>query len=400
MTSSVGTDEARRGPPVADRPGVVMFVATLCLTAGVLPGFLTGALGGDIGDELGFGGAGLGFALAAAYALPAVASVHAGELSDRIGPRRALMMAMGFNLFGYIAIALLAHSLAVLAVCLFVTSAGHTLAGPATKVLIARQVPEARHGFAFGLQMAAIPLASLLAGLAVPSIGETIGWRWAFVVGAALPLAAMMLLPRERNPQDPPDRERRFGHVHLGPLFGFGAAAALASAAATSTATFFIVAADEVGYDTGTAGVLLSVISGVVIFFRVSLGVIADRAPRGHVLGVAMLLAGSTIGYLLLTTGSKGAFPWGGLIALALGWSWPGVMVFALVRAHPQAPGVASAFVVGGMNVGAVAGPLAFGVLSDTTSAPSAFVMPAILAAGASLTCVAAYLRMRATRVE
>ena len=80
---SGSTDDRLKGdvaPESMPSPTRATAAAILCLTAGVLPGFLTGALGGAIGDELGFGGAGLGVALASAYALAAVGSVllHGG----------------------------------------------------------------------------------------------------------------------------------------------------------------------------------------------------------------------------------------------------------------------------------------------------------------------------------
>ena len=398
MTRGVGSatqaDQPERGADLG--PSRATAAAILCLTAGVLPGFLTGALGGSIGDELGFGDTGLGVALAAAYSLAAVGSVHAGELSDRIGARRSLLIAMGFSFAGFIGIALLGRSLLTLIVFLVVAGAGHTLSGPATKVLVARHVPLSRHGLAFGMQMAAIPFAALLAGSAVPAFGETIGWRWAFGVAAALPLVGAALLPRAQPAASGTVQPRRgFGHVGLGPLFVLGAAAVLASAAATTTATFYIVSADDLGFDAGTAGILLSATSAAVILVRVVFGAIADRFDKGHLNAVTALLATSSIGYLLMAPGTKWLFAVGALVALVFGWSWPGLMVFALVRAYPDAPGLVSAFVVGGMNLGSVLGPLGFGLLSDATSAPTAFGVITFWTAGAALACVAGQTRLR-----
>ena len=84
--------------------------------------------------------------------------------------------------------------------------------------------------------------------------------------------------------------------------------------------------------------------------------------------------------------------PWlyalGGQAAIILGWSWPGLMVLALVRMYPEAPGLASSFVIGGLNLGAVIGPAAFGAISDAASSSTALAVAAVwvlAAAGLSL---------------
>src|SRR5829696_7279082 len=59
----------------------------------------------------------------------------------------------------------------------------HVIAGLANAVShtaanlsLAREVPASRQGLSFGIKQAAIPVATLLAGLAVPTIAVTLGW--------------------------------------------------------------------------------------------------------------------------------------------------------------------------------------------------------------------------------
>ncbi len=122
-------------------PGVIpvrpVAASIACLTASAMPGFLAGALGSDIKEEFGFGDTGLGLALAATYALSGVASIHAGELADRMGARRSLLLSTWVTLAGYLAVAVAARSTATLLAALAVAGAGLTLAGPAAKVLVA-----------------------------------------------------------------------------------------------------------------------------------------------------------------------------------------------------------------------------------------------------------------------
>ncbi|MCY4664102.1 MAG: MFS transporter, partial [Acidimicrobiaceae bacterium] len=162
-------------------PVQAVAASVACVTASVMPGFLAGALGSDIKEEFGIGDTGLGVALALTYIFAAVAIVHAGELSDRIGSRRSLTISMLVTMAGYLVVALVARSFATLLVGLTVAGAGLTLAGPAAKVLVADHVLPQRQGLAFGVHMSAIPLGPLLAGLTVGVVGGTDGWRWPFL---------------------------------------------------------------------------------------------------------------------------------------------------------------------------------------------------------------------------
>jgi hypothetical protein len=65
---------------------------------------------------------------------------------------------------------------------------------PACNWLLVRSVPTGQQGLAFGMKQAANPLAASLSGLAVPVLGMTVGWRWAFaLVGLLAALAAVTL---------------------------------------------------------------------------------------------------------------------------------------------------------------------------------------------------------------
>ena len=369
--------------------------SVVCLTVSILPGFLTGALGSTIKAELGFGDRGLGLALALTFALSGVATIHAGELADRVGFRRSLVVSMWITLAGSLWVALLARSLLTLILGLVVAGAGLTLVGPAAKVLVADHVPPERHGIAFGVHMTGIPLAPLLAGLSVPLVGWTVpftgwtaGWRWMFFGGAALTVVGLFMLPAERghatNAPTAKAPAGRFAHVRMPPLFVFGAAATLASSAVTGTASFFVVSSTDAGVSENVAGLVLSAATAGVILARITLGVVADRIHDSAVATVAILLASSAGGYVLMAGGTAWMYVLGGQAALILGWSWPALMVVALVRMNPHAPGLATAFVVSGLNLGAVVGPAVFGLVSDGVSSSAALVVSGLWALAAA----------------
>lgn len=361
--------------------------SVVCLTASILPGFLTGALGSSIKAEFGLGDRGLGLAVALTFLLSGLATIHAGELADRVGFRRSLVASMAIAVAGSLWVALLARSPATLIVGLVLAGAGLTLVGPAAKVLVADHVRPERHGIAFGVHMTGIPLAPLLAGLAVPVLGWTVpgtdwtvGWRAMFVGGAALAAAGLVLIPAERTravatPVARAPAAGRFAHVRMPPLFVFGAAAVLASSAVTGTASFYVVSSTDAGVSENTAGLVLSAATAGVILARITLGLLADRIHDSAVATVAILLASSAGGYLLMAGGTAWMYVLGGQAALLLGWSWPALMVVALVRMNPHAPGLATSFVVSGLNLGAVTGPAVFGLVSDAWSSSASLVV-------------------------
>ncbi len=396
--------EAAPGPGPGAAPVQAVAASVACVTASVMPGFLAGALGSDIKAEFGIGDTGLGVALALTYIVAAVAILHAGELSDRIGSRRSLLISMVVTMAGYLVVAFVARSFATLLVGLTVAGAGLTLAGPAAKVLVADHVSPQRQGLAFGVHMSAIPLGPLLAGLTVPVVGGTDGWRWPFLGGAVLAGIGILLVPRERSTATAATRTAkdpaagRFAHVRVGPLFVFAAAAMLASCSVVAAAAFFVVNSENAGISESTAGLLLSVASAGVMTVRIALGALADRVRTGAVSTVAVLLTASAAGYALMAANTPWLYALGGQVAIILGWSWPGLMVLALVRIYPEAPGLASSFVIGGLNLGAVVGPVAFGAISDAASSTVALAVAAAWVLGAVVLSLASRLRLDSSR--
>ena len=119
----------------------------------------------------------------------------------------------------------------------------------------------------------------------------------------------------------------------------------------------------DIGIDQGLAGLLSSVCSAAGLATRLVAGVRADRRGGRHLAAVIVLLAGGATGYALLATGEPALFAAGGLVGFCLGWSWPGLFNLAVVRNNPAAPGAATGITQTGTYIGAVAGPLVFGLL-------------------------------------
>lgn len=380
------------------RPVASLVSSVSSQTAAMLPAFGLGALAVQMGDDLGFGEAGLGTAVAFFFLLAAVTSPHAGTLTDRLGPQRSLRAANALSVVSLGAISVAARSYWVLLAALAVGAIGLTIAGPGTKTMVARGVARHRHGFAFGIQAAAVPLSVFLAGLAVPVVGLTLGWRWAFGIALVVPLVGFALAPPYRA--RPSRRVRTEGasrglsEIDYGPLNMLMLTAALGSAAATTMAAFFVSAATDAGIDEGLAGHLLAAASALVILTRIAGGYVADRYETGHLKFVSLLLGVSTLGYLGAATGTRILVPAGAVFALGVGWAWSGLIVHTVVRAYRDSPGAATGMTSGGLNVGGVVGPFAFGLLADRVSYTAGFLMIAACALLAALAADAGRRRL------
>ena len=247
-------DEFRSEPA---RPAISLVSSVSSQTAAMFPAFGLGALALQMGDDLGFAEAGLGSAVAFFFLLAAVTSPHAGTLTDRLGPQRSLRVANILSGLALLGVATVVRSYWLLLAALAVGAIGLTIAGPGTKTMVARGVEVRRHGLAFGIQAAAVPLSVLLAGLAVPAVGHTLGWRWAFGFAVVVPLAGLVLAPPYRAQPGHKVRTggaaRGLSKIDYGPLNLIGLAAALGSAAATTMAAFFVSAATEAGLAEGLA---------------------------------------------------------------------------------------------------------------------------------------------------
>jgi predicted MFS family arabinose efflux permease len=225
------------------------------------------------------------------------------------------------------------------------------------------------------VKQAAIPICTLLAGAAVPVVALTLGWRWAFVLAAGLALAAIPLVPAEQ-------RHTRRAHADgrdqaTAALIVLGAAATLAGGAANALGTFLVDSAVERGVSPGPAGLALTLGGAVCAFARIVGGWQADRFPTRQVGMIAGLLAAGAIGLALLAVPGTPAMVAGVVLGFGLGWSWPGLMNFAVVRLHPQAPAAATSITQTGVYAGGCLGPLCLGALASVAGYPTMWAVAA-----------------------
>jgi MFS family permease len=401
--SSIG--EGSAGVILVDEGEPAPSLVAARITAGIaattvvaLPTMLVGGLAILIQEELQFGEAELGIAIAASFVSGALMAVPAGRIAERLGPRRTTWLGLACALVALLGIGLVVSSWAVLVMFLVVAGIGITTVQLGVNVMVARAVPRRRQGIAYGAKQAAVPLASLLAGLAVPVIGLTLGWQAAFVIAAVLvPLAAWGM------PDAPARSHRSEGTAGrtapLDALVLLTIGVALASAGGNSVAAFTVPSAVDHGLEPAHAGLVLALGSLVGIAVRVAAGWLGDRLGRGSLLLVVTLLGFGVVGFLGLAIADEPILIAGfTVLAFGGGWGWGGLIPLVLARASPAAPERAMGIVQVGPMTGAVVGPIVFGTLAEHVAFGVAWAVMALLALAGVVTILVSRRRLLASR--
>jgi MFS family permease len=357
----------------------------------VLPVFLTGGLAVQIRTELGFGSAALGIAVSLFFTTQALSSAPFGRIVERIGSRRGMQAASLVSSASLLCIALFASSRNSLFGFLVLGGLANAVAQVAANLALARGVRTERQGLAFGMKQAAIPAATLLSGLAVPLVGTTIGWRWAFTGCALGAFAIVCTVPKTTEGQVRHRTNEHSGDMRPMPLILLALGIGLGSAAAVPLGAFTVESGVAAGLQVGFAGFLLAAGGVVGIVARLALGWLADRRSAGHLRIVATMLIAGTAGFVLLATGVSWLFVIGTLLAFGAGWGWHGLFNFAVVKYNPNTPAAATGITQTGAAAGSAVGPFLFGVIAESTSYGIAWLS----AGAAALVAVVAILAGR-----
>lgn len=361
MTAPGGVTES-----AAARPILTTFSAITFTVAAVLPSFMLGGLASLVRVDLQFDEAQLGLAVGAFYGSSALAAVPGGRLAERLGARRSFIIGIALAVASLGGIALFTRSWVHLVPFLVLAGGSNGVTQSAASLAIARSVRPGRRGVAFAIKQSAVPSASLLAGLAVPLIGLTIGWRWAFGLGAVAALALVTILPPREPRQRAAAAEARvrvkFEREELRALIVVAVASGCGAVAANSMGAFYVESAVSGGERLAVAGLLLSFGSITGIVTRITLGWLADRSAFDPLRMVGAMMVVGTLGFLGLGYGNGSvALFFATLLAFTAGWGWPGLMQLAVVSEHLHAPAAASGIAHSGALSGGLIGPIVFG---------------------------------------
>jgi MFS family permease len=356
-TTMVTTGEASRGWLR------VLIAVTVAATLSMEPVFMLGAAAPAVRSDLHFDARHLGVSVSAFWVAMALAGLVSGRLAQAWGPRRTIVTGVSAAVASLVGM-LAAPSWWVLLAGACLGGIGAALTTPAGDMALFSVTPVRRLGVAYGVKQAALPAASFLAGVGVPALVLTLGWRWAFGAGALLAVPALLVLPRRLAARAPAAR-RSTKRASLHDVVPIAVAVALAMSAVSATGGFFVESAVTKGLSGQQAGTLLAIGSGFGIAGRFLFSWKLGRIARPLNL-VALLLALGGAGVAGFTvSGRPVLLVLATVLAFGAGWGWNGLLTQTVVSSHPDDTARASAYIMVGAAVGGVVGPASFGLVAD-----------------------------------
>jgi predicted MFS family arabinose efflux permease len=378
---SSGGNEAVAGRTVAWRGVTPALIATI---VAMLPSFLTAALVVQIGLDVGLTLTGLGVLLGVFFGVAALVSPAAGRVTERVGWANGLRIATLLSALALGTIGWFPESVPMLAGALAVAGVASSLAQTASNLTIARCVVPGRHGWLFGIKHACVPAAMFLAGLAVPTIALTIGWRWAFRIATIVAVLTAGLVPRREQPSTLTPPPRSAGRPSGRPrtpkrlLVILAVAVGLGIGAVDPLGSFFVGYSVSIGVEEQVAGLLLAAGGVCGIIARLVAGKFIDRMAQADFTAIASMITIGAIGITILNLGGYPGLVLGGLLGFTFGWGWSGLFTFAVVKDNPDAPAAAWGIAQTGKFIGAAIGPIVFGIVADRVSFSAAFWMSTV----------------------
>lgn len=351
----------------ASRARRTLAASVIAIVVSVVPAFLVGSVAVLIRGDMGFSESQLGLCIAAFYGASAIFSVPGGRLAEGLGGLRATTVGVVGSTAALTGIAALAQQWWHVAGFLALGGLANALTQPATNLALARAVPVAHQGVAFGVKQTDGSLATLAAGMAASVIAVPLGWRWAVVAAAAGSAAFFLVRPGDWR-SDPAPRPTPDGgpDAAVRSLLLLSVGGVFAAAGGASLAGFYVDSAAAGGLSVAEAGWWLVAGSACGTVARVGWGWLIDHQSANASRLVSMLLACGGVGFVLLGEGGGPlALAAGTFLAFAAGWAWPGVLQYGIVRASPGAPARATGIVLAGTSCGGVIGPPVFGWLAE-----------------------------------
>jgi MFS family permease len=262
------------------------------------------------------------------------ASVPAGHVTDRIGAGRALTLAQ-LGVMAGVAVAMLAPGRWIFLAGAFVAGVGYGAVNPATNVLSTALVPRRRRALFLSVKQTGVTLGGLAAGLALPRLAQSVGWRTALTLAIAVLLCGALLGrwvahqeaagwfdSRSASTARPRPIAPSLSLPRVGPTALFGFVMSGVQFGLAGYLTVYLV--DVHGFSKTTAGAALSVAFASACVGRITWGWLSDRWFASHATTLALISAASALLLAALASGVGGLTLWliVALIGLcSIGWN-------------------------------------------------------------------------------
>jgi MFS family permease len=335
----------------------------------------------------------VGLFVAFVYLGAMLSSVAGGALVLRFGAIRVSQVCLLICAAGLV-IAMLGLPSAMV-VSALVIGCGYGPITPASSHVLAKSTPAHLTGLVFSLKQTGVPLGGALAGILVPPLVISAGWRGALACVALICLAVAALAQAVRAGIDTDcEPGRRIDFVAIfaplrlvlsdAPIRGLALASILYSAMQLCLMGYLVTyLVQDLAMSLLQAGVMLAVAQAGGVFGRIVWGTVADRwiAPRRMFGLLGLTMAGGAAAAALFST----AWPSAALAAAvalfgaaAIGWN--GVLLAQVARlAPPGKVGLATGGTLFFTFFGVVIGPPLFGAIVGTgLGYPAAYLLLAL----------------------
>ena len=374
------------------RPLAVVSVTTMstafCVGVGLAPGFIASALLSDLGIDRWH----IGLLVSLHFGCTGLASVPAGRIAERWGARVAVVATLALSALAAGLAAALGSYPALLAAAVL-SGFGYALSGVGTTVAVVGAVSERWRTAAMVVTNAGAPGIVAVSAFAGPWVADR--WRWEWVLGAlGVGAAVAALLALQALGNDPPERRADLERQMPKHFVWFPVAAFLMLAAFVATLAYAILYLDEaLGATPTLSGVLVGVAATITFVVLIASSLLADRmTPQTRIRLVAALSTNRRITWaifgfvryrirlvmiLVLARAAFGALILAG-ITFGLGVAVAGIvggmimqtaclstMYAAVADRAPRAVARATSLTMAGAFLGALLGPVAFGVFLD-----------------------------------
>tara|TARA_B100000686_G_scaffold218170_1_gene225303 strand:+ start:3277 stop:4383 length:1107 start_codon:yes stop_codon:yes gene_type:complete len=334
---------------------------------GFIPGFLATILSEDLDISRGK----IGLIVGIYFGSTGIGSIPAGQLTDRFGARKVVVLNMFVVAVSSLFIAILS-SYTVWIISSVLAGMGYALSNTGTNVAIGHAVPLERRAVAMSVKTSGVPLMATVAAAIGPWAANVWNWETILILNSIAAAIAGIVAYFILND----DRSEAASGVKADPLpknfYWFGIAAFLLIGGSQPLYSWTVSYLEEsLNASAGLSGGIMAIASFTGVIVMICNGFWADKLGTKRRIPLIMLLlsiSALSVGLVLLGT-ILGTYIV--VIGVTLGVSTQlasiGTMHAAVIDTAPNSVGKATGITMTGYYLGALVTPAGFGVLVDAT---------------------------------
>lgn len=339
------------------------------------------------------------------YIAYAIMNLFWGILTDKIGPRKCILIGLAVQSFALASMGFMSSMLFGF-ISYFFIGVGAAAMSTASLRLLNDWFSGKRKDLAIGVYMAGAGTLIVTTGFVVPLILLAYSWRWAWWLGALYAFAIVIVMwfllvdsPEEKGlsrlghlPEKPTTSTAQpvmsnavlpsssWSYLKQLTMWNLAAIYFLWAMGVTIFTTFAVTYLEETGWDTPSASAVMSTWGALSILSPIAWGLIASHLPKKYVMAIALALEAG--GIFIFLSGTKSASYLGAALA---GFADMGHIVAMQASVgdyfHPFFVGRTYGIIVLGFGVGAIIGPSLGGSIADAAGSlhPSILLGSAVI---------------------